>query len=38
MSAANNENGLSKDPAWLIINLIMHTEAKKLENVRCILS
>ncbi|GLI74541.1 hypothetical protein PoHVEF18_002785 [Penicillium ochrochloron] len=33
MSSAKDENDLSKDPAWFLINLIMHTEAKKLEKI-----
>jgi hypothetical protein len=38
MSSTKDENDLNKDPAWFLINLIMHTEAKKLEKVRHVLS
>lgn len=38
MSSAKDENDPSKDPAWFLINLIMHTEAKKLEKVQRVLS
>ncbi|KAJ5892226.1 uncharacterized protein N7473_008454 [Penicillium subrubescens] len=33
MSSTKDENDLNKDPAWFLINLIMHTEAKKLEKI-----
>jgi hypothetical protein len=39
MSPATKEKDLSddpsKDPMWFMITVIMNTEAKKLEKVRC---
>ncbi|KAF3386257.1 hypothetical protein F1880_001274 [Penicillium rolfsii] len=33
MSSNRDENEPSKDHAWFLINLIMHTETKKLEKI-----
>lgn len=39
MSPASKEKDISddpsKDPMWFLITVIMNTEAKKLEKVRC---